>query len=296
MSGPRAYSTGTERALFHLANGTCYFPECKRRVVELVGGVDEWVVAVDIAHIYGAKEGSARYDPGMTDDQRRAMANLILLCTAHHKLVDRVRPEDFPADMLKEWKVASEGASATDLAGLHLDDVSSLEKLITELVRKLGPKRDVAVELRAGFILPDGSAMAYEFGARQTLLAHNAGLHLSSDVLVIEVVNRGSLAVEVTSVDICWAFRLDGAAEPAEVILTGRNEYPLQNPALPHRLLDGARGIWMTSGNTIREHCNMGGDFVSLRGTVQLATGETISTTIAPRELVRDAGFFGTTG
>jgi hypothetical protein len=76
--GPRDYLVGTERALYAFARTTCYFPGCKTSVIVFVES--EPVSNAQIAHIRGANPGSPRYDPAMTDDERRSYANLILLC------------------------------------------------------------------------------------------------------------------------------------------------------------------------------------------------------------------------
>ncbi len=68
--GPRDYLVGTERALYAFARTTCYFPGCKTPVIVFVEG--EPVSNAQIAHIRGANPGSPRYDPAMTDDERRS--------------------------------------------------------------------------------------------------------------------------------------------------------------------------------------------------------------------------------
>ncbi|MFJ3402221.1 hypothetical protein ACIPM5_35095 [Streptomyces microflavus] len=47
---------------------------------------DDWVG--EIAHIRGAKKGSARFDASMTNEERRAYDNLLILCPTHHEQVD----------------------------------------------------------------------------------------------------------------------------------------------------------------------------------------------------------------
>jgi hypothetical protein len=106
--GPRAYSAGTSLALYALANGNCYFPDCSARVVVFVEGHP--VNNAQIAHVYGANPGSARYDPAMTDGERRSFANLILLCKSHHTLVDTVVPDQYDAATLLQWKAIREAA------------------------------------------------------------------------------------------------------------------------------------------------------------------------------------------
>ena len=53
---------------------------------------DEPYINYQIAHIRDAMPGN-RYDPAMTNDERRAFQNLILLCKPHHELVDSRHPD-----------------------------------------------------------------------------------------------------------------------------------------------------------------------------------------------------------
>lgn len=138
-------------ALYRLARGSCYYPDCAQRVIVAVEGTP--IVAVEIAHIRGAKPGSARYDAAMTDEERAAFANLVLLCSTHHKLVDRIRPEDFSVEVLESWKQANEpddGIEALAASGLT-DNV--LDEVIEEIVTRLGPIREVEVDLLAGVVM-----------------------------------------------------------------------------------------------------------------------------------------------
>ena len=47
----------------------------------------------------------------MTDDERRAFANLILLCKPCHTLVDKARPADYSVERLEAWKRQREGGA-----------------------------------------------------------------------------------------------------------------------------------------------------------------------------------------
>ena len=49
-------------------------------------------IKVQIAHIRAANKNGPRFDANMTDDERRAFPNLLLLCTYHHASVDGKRP------------------------------------------------------------------------------------------------------------------------------------------------------------------------------------------------------------
>jgi hypothetical protein len=63
---------------------------------------------VEIAHIYDAHVGN-RYNETMTNDDRRAFSNLILLCKPHHNLVDKRHPKRYRPEDLKAWKASREG-------------------------------------------------------------------------------------------------------------------------------------------------------------------------------------------
>lgn len=105
-------------------------------------------MAVDIAHIRGARPGSARFDPSMTDEERAGFSNLILLCTAHHKLVDRLEPEKYATNLLEQWEQDNEPADG--LEEFLRDDAvneSNLEALITKAVEKAGSVRRIEVDL-----------------------------------------------------------------------------------------------------------------------------------------------------
>jgi len=61
----------------------------------------------EAAHIRGARDGSARFDPRMTDEQRGDPSNGIWLCRTCARLVD-LDPMRFSVDVLHQWKQAHE--------------------------------------------------------------------------------------------------------------------------------------------------------------------------------------------
>jgi len=152
----RQYSVGTERALFSLAQRTCYFPGCPEPVVRFVEGYP--ATNVQIAHIHGAKPSSERYDRSMTDHERAAFTNLLLLCKPHHDLVDRIAPADYPPNILRRWKAEREGGTTGDLSSVIGLTDTQLAELIEAVVQKLGPHREVTVELGSGIIVDNAIA------------------------------------------------------------------------------------------------------------------------------------------
>jgi len=65
----------------------------------------------EVCHIKGARPGSARFDPGQTDVERHAYANLVLMCPTHHTVIDDDE-EAYTVKRLCEIKAAHEAQSA----------------------------------------------------------------------------------------------------------------------------------------------------------------------------------------
>lgn len=281
--GPRSYGSGVEKALYRLARGTCYFPDCPRRIIEAVE--DQPVVAVDIAHIRGAKPGSARYDPSMTEEDRAAFPNLILLCSVHHKLVDRIRPDDFPPEQLEEWKRANEPVDGIEaLASSGLTD-EILDVVIEQVVAKVGLKREVEVDLETGLIMsPKDLASVGNMEALQSILELNPHLILQPRILLVNVRNTGTVPASVEAVDL-WLV-IGHETDNTRFGLMGRNDFAASNPQLPYRLLDGDAVRWLTKIETIEEQVKTaqsnGLTVTGVRARVRLGTGETIESTLMP--------------
>lgn len=122
MPDPRDYKRSTIFALATLGQGTCYWPEppCKVRATVVIDGYP--VTNVQIAHIRAAKPNGPRYYPDMSDHERRLWPNLILLCTPHHNVIDKIRPADYPIEKLEKWKSDREAGGLAQLKGL--DDLT----------------------------------------------------------------------------------------------------------------------------------------------------------------------------
>lgn len=98
MARMRNYPAGVVTGLVLMSQGTCYYPKCDEPLVRLDEG--SRVINFEVAHIRAAKSGGPPYDSSMTDAERDAFPNLVLLCLVHHKVVDKMRPNDFPTPML----------------------------------------------------------------------------------------------------------------------------------------------------------------------------------------------------
>jgi hypothetical protein len=103
----RTYSSKTLKVLFALSGNQCAHPECTNTLIEPATEKSDALVTAHICHIYAISTNGPRGKSQLTQEELNSPENLILLCRNHHAVVDG-QYETYPADMLKEWKVAHE--------------------------------------------------------------------------------------------------------------------------------------------------------------------------------------------
>ena len=136
MSG-RSYFSGVEKALFLLSRGRCYEPTCQTPVLRLING--EPIVNVHIAHICPHDDNGPRCVSGLSKEERRSFRNLILLCMAHHTVVDARRHEaDYPEAVLLKWKSEREGEFGTALTSIDNLTEEKLQVMMAAAVQHVG--------------------------------------------------------------------------------------------------------------------------------------------------------------
>lgn len=140
----RKYPQGVRIALAALCGGTCYWPGCGEPVVRFVD--DEPISNLQVAHIAGATAGGPRYLPNMTEEERKAFTNLILLCHPHHTIVDKLRPQDFSISTLQKWKARREAANQEALSRLREVTPDALQTMLADALKDRDEKLEGAIE------------------------------------------------------------------------------------------------------------------------------------------------------
>lgn len=102
-----------QKALWGAAAGICSFigadgSFCRVHLVQEPSPDDPAVIIGENAHIEGEKDGAARYRTNMTDAERNAYQNLILLCPNHHTIIDKLPVETYTVTRLKAMKAKHE--------------------------------------------------------------------------------------------------------------------------------------------------------------------------------------------
>lgn len=104
----------TVRELYLLSGNQCAQESCANPILNSDG-----TLYGDIAHIRGALPTSARFEPSMTNEERRAVDNLLLLCKLHHADVDNPElVEKYPVEVVRDMKTRHEGKYQAAVAAL----------------------------------------------------------------------------------------------------------------------------------------------------------------------------------
>ncbi|MBF0268775.1 MAG: hypothetical protein HQL44_09290 [Alphaproteobacteria bacterium] len=103
----RKYTEREIKLLFGLSGNQCAHPDCTNPIISSATPESDKAVLGQICHIYAAADNGPRGKPGLTEDERNGLDNLILLCGHHHILIDK-QHETYPAETLKNWKQSHE--------------------------------------------------------------------------------------------------------------------------------------------------------------------------------------------
>lgn len=96
--GRKAPSIETLRRLFALSGNQCARPSCPTVLLTADG-----TLVGEVAHIAAESPGGPRFDPKLSEADRRAFENLLLLCGTCHTLVDK-DSETYTQAKLRKWK------------------------------------------------------------------------------------------------------------------------------------------------------------------------------------------------
>ncbi|MDB5070436.1 MAG: hypothetical protein JWM87_1547 [Candidatus Eremiobacteraeota bacterium] len=128
-----APATAVLRRLYLLSGNQCAFPSCRRVMIDENGAF-----VGQVCHIEAAEPGGERFNAAMTNAQRSAFENLMLMCYEHHVATDDV--EAYPTEFLREMKLRHEAAYADadkKLAGTFTDLTQAQELVLPRTYAKM---------------------------------------------------------------------------------------------------------------------------------------------------------------
>ena len=129
--GKASPNAHTQRRLFASSGGYCQNPSCSQLLFEDTGNKRFHIA--ELAHVFAAQDDGPRANPELSEEERGAFENLIVLCANCHTAIDKA-PEDFPDSMLKRWKRGHE-QKLLELFGTHKwDDRESIRDIVERLL------------------------------------------------------------------------------------------------------------------------------------------------------------------
>ena len=96
----------TRRELFLLSRNECAFPGCTHKLID-----DHGHYIGKICHIEAANIGGERFNPSQTNEERRHVSNLVLMCGTHHDISNDVIR--YPVSAMRKIKLDHESVAIT---------------------------------------------------------------------------------------------------------------------------------------------------------------------------------------
>ena len=167
----RRYYTNADRALlWSRSGGICCYPDCNVQCVQEAGNGDPSAIVGQIAHIEANSDAGPRANPSLSQEERSAYANLILLCPTHHSVVD-ARESTYTVNVLRDWKSDRERKFQEALAQLITTiSFAELETVTNALMNQGNPRYDSIT------VIPPREKMARNGLTDRTVQLFNIGL------------------------------------------------------------------------------------------------------------------------
>lgn len=116
----------TLRMLYVNSGNQCAFPGCVNKIMD-----EEGNFIAQVCHIEAANEGGERFNPNMTNEERRDYSNLLLLCYEHHQVTNNI--ERYSVSVLQKMKEQHENKFKNiieDMSTSFIADVTKSQLVI----------------------------------------------------------------------------------------------------------------------------------------------------------------------
>lgn len=214
LRGAASPDLHTQRRLFAASAGYCQNPGCSS---ELFVDVGRSIHIAEMAHIFAAKDHGPRARPDLTETERGAFENLIVLCANCHTMVDKA-PDAFPDTLMLRWKREHANKLQSLFGAVKFSDRAHARQAIAPILaqnhaifRQYGPHIDAACNPESGaaeqwkrkmlmHILPNSRKIL-------VLLDANLNLLLGNEMVTLEQFRQ--------HIDDLEAFHIEGCREDA---------------------------------------------------------------------------------
>ena len=178
---PRKQPTpSTLKALFAKSQNQCAFTGCTAPLID-----DDDLFIGQVTHIRAASPGGARFDASQSDNERRHISNLLLLCYPHHIKVDHL-PDRHTVEELIDIKRRHE-QQATSTYEIPASALSLLARRLNSYWTRLGTiasRRQDRLEVCVGI---DIHSSPHELAQRAVNLATELEVSTNRDLSIDQV-------------------------------------------------------------------------------------------------------------
>lgn len=129
--GKASPNAHTQRRLFASCAGYCQNPSCSKKLFDEAEG-KRFLIA-ELAHVFAAQDDGPRPNPELSEEERGAFENLIVLCANCHTMVDKAS-DAFPDSMMKRWKRGHEQTLLNLFGVQNYDDRASVRDVVEPLL------------------------------------------------------------------------------------------------------------------------------------------------------------------
>jgi hypothetical protein len=185
----------TLRQLYLLSGNECAFPGCR---ASIIGAGGDFIG--QICHIEAAMPGGERFNSAMTNEQRRAASNLLLMCYRHHVETDDVNA--YPVERLRQIKAEHEARYSEGMRHL-IDSVVDW----TETSEFTPPSTLRAFNAHFGWSTSDAEEIEGNVAAAVEVAEQLRALSLPARETLALLVRRGR-AVSRNNLDVGYALLL----------------------------------------------------------------------------------------
>lgn len=213
--GAASPDTQTQRRLFAASAGYCQNPECTNEL--FVDAAGKSIHIAEMAHVFAAIDGGPRTNPELSQKERGAFENLIMLCANCHTMVDKA-PAAFPNKMILNWKREHANKLQGLFGAVKFCDRASARQAVEPLLiqdyaifKQYGPHIDAANNPESGAAEQWKRKMLTRIlpNSRRMLAILDANFHLLEDD------EKATLEEFRQHIDDLEAFHIEGINEDA---------------------------------------------------------------------------------
>ncbi len=180
------FSKATKELLAKRVGYRCSNPHCGKLTIGAAQKEDEVINVGVAAHIKAAAPGGPRYDPYMTEEERKSPKNGIWLCQTCSKLIDSDVGK-YTVHLLQDWKDTSEAMAVEAVerqspATARKEDVQ-LIKFYVQCMDRPAIQDPVRIQARRH----DSKLEDFEQAIKDTIVALNTGVLRTRDGDILKV-------------------------------------------------------------------------------------------------------------